>query len=220
MGDRKGPGILLGLVGSVVPLLLRLLAATWSFTVVNRKVLRDAILSGKPVVAATWHEMVVPGVVFFRDRRSIIMVSRSVDGEMIARVNLRMGYRNIRGSSSRGGAQALQEMIREVREGAQAAIMVDGPKGPRYEPKMGCVIAARESGAPIVPVACRVRGSLRARNWDRTIVPLPCARLAVSFGEPIHVPPDAGPDECERLRLRVRDSLLCAGNAAEKALGP
>jgi lysophospholipid acyltransferase (LPLAT)-like uncharacterized protein len=215
---RRLQRMLDALLCALVPLLLRLLLRTWSFRVVGRDILRDRIDTGRPVIVATWHQMILPGVAFFRDRGAYIMVSKSRDGELIARVNLRMGFRNVRGSSSRGGGEALLGMIDVVRGGAQAAIMVDGPRGPSREPKAGCVLAAAKTGAPLVPLGCRARPAIQARNWDRTLIPLPFARVVLSFGEPLSVPPEATPEEVERFRVRVREGLLAAEDRAEKFL--
>jgi lysophospholipid acyltransferase (LPLAT)-like uncharacterized protein len=211
--------LLEALVSALVPLLLRLLVRTWSIRIVNRDVLRDYIDAGRPLIVATWHQMILPGVAFFRDRKAVIMVSQSKDGELIARVNLRMGFRNVRGSSSRGGGEALLAMIDVVRGGAQAAIMVDGPKGPAREPKAGCVVAASRSGAPLIPLGCRARPAIRARSWDRTLIPLPFARVVLSFGEPLAIPPETSPSDVEAWRVRVKEGLLKAEEGAERLLG-
>lgn len=217
---RNGRRSLLeALVCALVPLLLRLLVRTWSIRIVNREVLRDYIDAGRPLIVATWHQMIIPGVAFFRDRKAVIMVSQSRDGELIARVNLRMGFRNVRGSSSRGGGEALLAMIDVLRGGAQGAIMVDGPKGPAREPKAGCVVAAARSGAPLIPLGCRARPAIQARNWDRTLIPLPFARVVLSFGEPLSVPAETTPEDVERWRVRVREGLLRAEEGAERLLG-
>ncbi|HEX7899148.1 MAG TPA: lysophospholipid acyltransferase family protein [Planctomycetota bacterium] len=215
---RRLQGLLDALVGAIVPLLLRLLVRTWSVRVVNRDILRDYVDAGRPLIVATWHQMILPGVAFFRDRRAYIMVSKSRDGELIARVNLRMGFRNVRGSSSRGGGEALLAMIDVLRGGAQGAMMVDGPRGPAREPKSGCVVAAAKAGAPLIPLGCRARPAILARNWDRTLIPLPFARVVLCFGEPLDVPPEATPEEIERFRLKVREGLLAAEDRAERFL--
>jgi hypothetical protein len=218
--ERRRPlkALLDSLLTALVPLLLRLLSCTWGFRVLNRRVMEEHIDPGQAVLVATWHQMILPGVVYFRDRGALIMVSRSRDGELMARVNLRMGFRNVRGSSSRGGAEALHAMIERLRDGAQAAMMVDGPRGPARDPKPGCVLAASRSGAPLIPLGCRARPAIYGRNWDRTMIPLPFATIVLCFGEPIRVPPDLAAEDLERYRLRVRDGLLAAEARAERDL--
>ncbi len=212
-------GILVSFVAGVVPLAIRLLSRTWSFRVVNRPGFEEYVRGRRPVVAALWHQMVIPGVSFFRDRGVTVLVSRSRDGELIARVACRLGFRAVRGSSSRGGSEALHELIGLLRGGGQAAITVDGPRGPAREPKMGCVAAARNAGVPILPIGCRARRAVHARSWDRTLIPLPFARIAIAFGEPIRVPDGSAEGEVERFRERVREAIDRAEDAAALALG-
>lgn len=216
------PRRLVTLMESLAPLLvppvLRFLAWTWSVRVVNRRVLHEYIDARRPLIVATWHQMILPGVAFFRDRRAVIMVSRSKDGEMMARVNVRMGFRNVRGSSSKGATEALYALIDRVHKGAQAAIMVDGPRGPAHEPKIGCILATAKTGVPLIPVTCRAAPAIEARNWDRTLIPLPFARVVISLGEPFTVPPGAPVEAYEEHRLQVRRALLDAEEAADRLL--
>ena len=213
------PGILgeliLAFAARFVPLVIRLLIPTWSFRVVNRRVFAEWVRSRRPLLAVLWHQMILPGVAFFRDHGVVLLVSRSRDGEMIARAAERLGFRTVRGSTSRGGGEALRELIGALRRGAQGAVTVDGPRGPARQPKPGCVAAARGSGVPLLPIACRVDPAIHARSWDRTVIPLPFARIAVAFGEPFPAP--AGGPEEEVLR-RVRESIEEAERAAERAL--
>jgi hypothetical protein len=211
--------LFLSLVAGLTPLVIRLLARTWSFRVVNRRPFEEWVQRRGPVMGVLWHQMVIPGVTFFRDRGITVMVSRSLDGEMIARVARRLGFRTVRGSSSRGGSEALHELNGSLRRGGKAAITVDGPKGPAHDPKIGCVLAARATGSTILPAACRARPAVFAGSWDRTMIPLPFARIAVAFGEPFRVPEDASEEECEGYRTRIREAIDRAEEAAGRALG-
>ena len=94
------------------------------------------------------------------------MVSRSKDGELVARSLHRLGYKTVRGSSSAGGREALSELTDLVRAGWGSAIIADGPRGPARQAKIGCVLAGRNSGAPLIPWGCYATPNIRARNWD------------------------------------------------------
>ena len=90
----------------------------------------------------------------FRDSRFSVPVSRSRDGDLIAAILERLGYAPTpRGSSSRGGAAALRALVRLVEGGTSISIQTDGPRGPARESKVGIVVLARITGAPIVPIA-------------------------------------------------------------------
>ena len=105
----------------------------------------------------------------------------SRDGAVIAEVLQRLGYAVIRGSSSRGGAEALLAAGRALREGGRPAFAVDGPRGPAGHVAPGAEAVAVRAGVPVVHGW--VEGTaLRLRTWDRFRIPLPFARVRVRYG--------------------------------------
>ena len=52
-----------------------------------------------------------------------------------------MGFETIRGSSSRGGQEALQSMISCIRSKRSVAVTPDGPRGPRHSVRPGIYFA-------------------------------------------------------------------------------
>ncbi len=180
------------LLKSIVPplatALLRLLASTWRVRMLNADQAPTQVVSTPPKVYAMWHDTFIPSIVMFRDRPIVGLASRSFDGELIADVIQRLGYPEpARGSSSRGGAEALRSLTRGLKSGLHVTVTVDGPRGPRWQASEGMVKLAQLSGCPLMPVGIAVRGALRLRNWDKTVIPLPFARLTVAFGEAILV---------------------------------
>jgi hypothetical protein len=135
------------------------------------------------------------------------MISRSRDGEMIARALRRTALTAVRGSSSAGGREALDELIAAVRSGRPGAFAVDGPRGPARQVKPGVVTAAQRTGVPIVPLSFAARRTVEAGSWDRTLIPLPGTRAVLAFGEPIAVPADAGDEARERIRRQLEQLL-------------
>lgn len=128
-------------------------------------------------ILAFWHAHLLL-MLHSRYKRPIsVMISRSKDGEYIARVFDWYGVDSARGSSHRGGSAALRELIREAREGKNIVFTPDGPKGPARVLKDGVVYAAQATGLPIVPIAfaakkksCCARGtgwSSRCRSRAR-----------------------------------------------------
>lgn len=166
-------------------------------------------------VYATWHEMLWHGIGALRDEGVCVLVSTHRDGELIARVIERQGFRLARGSSTRGGAQGLRDLLRAARSGAgDLCITVDGPRGPRRELKDGVLFAAAAAGLPIVPLAIAVDRAWTLGTWDRLIVGQPLARVAVCFGDEVWLPPG-----CEREELVQvhRGRVLAAMDAAEQS---
>ncbi|HEX5725911.1 MAG TPA: lysophospholipid acyltransferase family protein [Longimicrobiaceae bacterium] len=162
---------------------------------------------GKPVVFTLWHGRLLPCTHFHRHQGVVTLVSQHRDGEYITRVVRRWGYTAVRGSSSRGGVEALRDLIRHLKRGRSLAITPDGPRGPFEKMKPGPVIMAQRSGAPIIPV---VSGASRAwyfGSWDRFLIPRPFARLQIAYGEPVFVPRRAGEDELQAIADDVERRL-------------
>jgi len=139
-----------------------------------------------------------------RRRRTCVMVSRSRDGDLQAAALRTLGFEVIRGSSSRGGARALAEMVHRLREPSTDAVFaVDGPRGPHGSVKPGALLAANRSGALVVPAGAAARRSwILARAWDRFVLPFPFTAVHIVIGEPIA---EQGPDTCTRLAEAIAE---------------
>jgi hypothetical protein len=160
-----------------------------------------------PHVVVMWHQRILALMQENASRRAVVMVSQSTDGEIVARAMLRLGYVLARGSSSRGGREALHEMIRLIRQGHMAGFVGDGPRGPAHVLKMGAIIAARDTQTPVCGVTAVGTRSIFARSWDRTEIPLPFSTIVYGYTEPFSVPRDAAPEQLEQARLRVEREL-------------
>jgi lysophospholipid acyltransferase (LPLAT)-like uncharacterized protein len=163
--------------------------------------------AGRPVVFVLWHGRLLPLTWYHRRQNLVTLISRSADGEYIARIVEQWGYTTVRGSSSRGGGQALREMVRYGRSGRSLAITPDGPRGPRQKVKPGALLASQLTGAPLIPVAASTERAWWFEGWDRFLVPKPFATIRVAYGPPIFVPRDADPGVLERAGSAVEDAL-------------
>jgi lysophospholipid acyltransferase (LPLAT)-like uncharacterized protein len=143
---------------------------------------------GKPVVFTLWHGRLLPCTYHHRGQGVVTLVSLHRDGEYITRAVRRWGYTAVRGSSSRGGLEALRELIRHVKQGRSLAITPDGPRGPFQKMKPGPAIIAQRTGAPIIPVASAASRGWFFGGWDRFLIPQPFARCQIAYGEPVFVP--------------------------------
>jgi lysophospholipid acyltransferase (LPLAT)-like uncharacterized protein len=176
--------------------LLRLLGATWRLDIEG-----DSPLDGgAAAIGAIWHRDILIAAYAFRDRGYSVPVSRSRDGDMIARLLTALGYAAPpRGSSSRGGASALRGLARLVKSGTPVSLPVDGPRGPARRAKTGAASLARLTGVAITPYAFSARPCLRFGSWDETLLPLPFARVRGRFGAPIRVSRQSSPEDEERI---------------------
>ncbi len=131
---------------------VRLLSATFRVRLMTPENEQTALKKGRGLIYASWHQRFFPGITFFSTQKPIaIIVSKSLDGEMIARVVKSLGWLPVRGSSSRGGEEALAEIKRLGTSGFRVGHIVDGPRGPFGVIKPGLIRIAQFTGMPIVP---------------------------------------------------------------------
>jgi lysophospholipid acyltransferase (LPLAT)-like uncharacterized protein len=206
------------LMACLVPVtswLLRGLYVTLRPVYVQRHYERRAWKGGKPVLLAFWHGRMLYFVHLYRRMRYTALVSHSKDGEFISRVLARFGAHVTRGSSSRGGARGLSEIVRRVRRGYHVAFTPDGPRGPRYQVHPGVVAVAKKTGLPILPATYSAQWKCVLGSWDSFIVPLPFSRVVVVYGEPIYVPSSASAATFQAKRQEVEASLRCITEIAD-----
>lgn len=194
---------------------LRVLGWTWRVRVHGAALLEGACAQG--AVLAFWHGELLPMIYVHRDRRFAGMASRSRDGELLARTITRLGYRPLRGSTSRGGASALREAHQQLLGAVSPALAVDGPRGPRHRPATGAVALSARAGRPIVYGVCRARPAWRLRSWDRFEVPLPFARIDIHYGlmQPPEDPSRAALDAAAADLGRRLEALGAADDVSE-----
>jgi len=163
-----------------------------------------------------WHDRVFLATYFWQRRGIVVMTSRSFDGEYIARFIQRFGYGAARGSSSRGAIGAVVEMVRLMRAGCPAAFTIDGPRGPRYEAKMGSVLLAKKTGFPVLPFTITAKAFWEAKSWDHTQIPKPFTRARVIIARPINVASNADDDELAAKRNELQQALDAVNKKGEE----
>jgi lysophospholipid acyltransferase (LPLAT)-like uncharacterized protein len=187
--------------------LINLIGKSARFKVVGWENHEKVQANGGLPIYVFWHDRIFLTTYWWRNRRIVVMTSRSFDGEYIARFIQRFGYGAVRGSSTRGGVGAIIEMARLMREGCPTAFTIDGPKGPRYVAKMGAVLLAKKSGHPILPVTMALDRYWTTPSWDKFQIPKPFTRANVYVAPPIYVPADADDNLLEAKRNELQQAL-------------
>ena len=196
--------------------LVRLLALTWRVRWANPEVRASEADAGRRVIYVLWHGQLLPLLWAHRNRRVAIMISEHRDGEIIARIALSLGYRVVRGSTSRGAARALLGAAREIAAGFDAAVTPDGPRGPARSVAPGAAVISNRSGAGLLPVAAHASRAWQLRSWDRFMIPKPFARVVIAYA-PVIRPREESAAEAARDEERVRTAIDAAGAAARSA---
>lgn len=169
-----------------------------------------------PYILVFWHNrnlsMVMKSPPNFRTHGKIL-VSRSKDGIILTELLKHFGVETVRGSSNKkgvdkGGARALVEFRRLLKNGVSVSLTPDGPRGPRYEIQGGVIWLASKCGVPIVPMGYNPARYATVNNWDGTVVALPFTKGVFKIGKPIEIPPELSEEGIEEYRQKVREGLM------------
>ena len=165
-------------------------------------------------IYAMWHETLLLPVYCYARRDISVLISQHADGQLIAEMCRHLSIPVVRGSTTRGGVEALRQLLRAGRR-MHLAMTPDGPRGPRRQAQIGAIYLAARIGLPIVPVGFGLRRPWRMNSWDRFALPKPWSRAVCVTADPIAVPADADRNSLEGYRRRLEKDLLTVTRAAE-----
>ncbi|MBK9247304.1 MAG: lysophospholipid acyltransferase family protein [Ignavibacteria bacterium] len=186
-------------VRKVLSWLLRLVALTWRFRV-------SGIIPKSPSIVAFWHGNMLAVWKFFAGKNAIGVTSLSRDGDALAGLLTSWKYKLIRGSSSVGGKEALDQ----ITEAAQCNVVLitpDGPKGPPHIFKPGAVVAASRSGSELVLCKVHISRKIIFKTWDSFEIPLPFTRIDLEFLPAIRISQSADREEIGKMLERCEEEM-------------
>jgi lysophospholipid acyltransferase (LPLAT)-like uncharacterized protein len=218
LDDRFSFGQRLAL--AVVPRLTALLLAIIGVTLRFEEIVEEGAVPETPPTTGIfcfWHRCTLPCGWYFRKFRCSILISRSFDGELIARTLGLLGYNSVRGSSSRGGAAGLLALQGVIERGLPVVFTADGPRGPIYQTKIGPVKLAQMTSEAIGSFYLLPQRAWVMRSWDKFLLPKPFSRVAVSWSRKVAPPAaDADAETLEAKRLELNEALERARLRAEE----
>lgn len=203
MKIRIAPGII-SFFGSIF---IRLIGLTWRVKWEGTGNLEKAReLSGNLVFSFLHSRMLVLSYTH-RGRNVQVLTSEHYDGDLMGRTIKRLHFGHLKGSSTRGGAKALRQLVAVLKKGFDVGLTVDGPKGPRGIVQQGAVEISRMTGCVIIPISNTAEKRYLFNSWDRFQLPLPFSRVIVSYGIPVVVKTDADTAEREKARELLQKRL-------------
>ena len=191
-------------------------------TVVGLEHLEAALQRAPSLVPCYWHQHQLYCGKFLLEQRARgltvgWLISPSVDGELGAMLVRRIGGAVIRGSSTHTGARALRDYYQAlVKDNVSPVITPDGPRGPRFKFKPGALLLSQMSGRPVLPMAYAASRAWLIK-WDKFVIPMPFARIAIAIGEPCYVP--RGSDAAAPRAPAAGDGSYPQGGVRERARG-
>ena len=116
-------------------------------------------------ILVSWHGKVLGLMEHMKHKGYFALVSQSRDGDLITGIAKNFGYSFFRGSSNKGGKEAVKNIDNFFKGNSSAKIIItpDGPTGPEHKVKPGALILSQNSKRPIVPmiVVLKTAGSLK-----------------------------------------------------------
>ena len=166
-----------------------------------------------------WHESLIFTLALRSAAPVTVLVSQSRDGDLLSKACAYYGAKTIRGSSTRGGMDAIEEVL-ALNGKSHLIVAPDGPKGPRRELKRGLIYLSAWSGLPIVPLGVGFENAWRVNSWDHLALPKPFSKICCVAGPVTRVPKDVGKAASERLRQTIEREMEIATLRAEaRAVG-
>jgi len=167
----------------LLPFLIKILIGTLQIKIINQSAL------SKKAVFIFWHSQMLAGWSLFKNNKSCALVSQSKDGEILSAMLKEWDYKVSRGSSSKGGKEALRDLIEAGNNGYSIVITPDGPRGPARQIKNGALVIANECKIPIIPVKIIYSSKkILLKSWDKFQIPYPFSKCKVIFGNEYFYP--------------------------------
>ena len=194
-------------------LLVWLIGSTLRYRVEDWENFQEFKRQGRPIIYCFWHNQILYATHFWRSRNIVVITSRHFDGEAVGKIIRKFGYACARGSSNKGGVQALLELKRCIQQGFDAAFTADGPRGPAYRMKPGPVWLSRQTGAAILPFHIEPERFWSLHSWDHFRIPKPFSTALVKIGRPLTIPAEGDQEswimQCQKELDRIRQHCEC-----------
>jgi len=207
--------LLLNLGPPFLYLVIRFIAHTSRFTIINAEELIEKLNQEEPVIGALWHNRALLTPNFYRylgGKKIMIMASRSWEGILASRILKLFGIESTYGSTGKGGKEALNEMVQTCLKGKyNLGITPDGPLGPAEKVKPGAILLAQKTGLPIYPISYYAKRVIRLKSWDRFIIPLPFNHIVAMAGKPIRVPKELSSEQRKNYQFQLEEELKRLG---------
>ncbi|HRP02555.1 MAG TPA: DUF374 domain-containing protein [Candidatus Kapabacteria bacterium] len=164
-------------------------------------------LPSKTGIVAFWHGDMLAIWYIFGKIASYSIVSPSKDGEILNLILQKWGLNVLRGSSSRGGKEALNAMVEVAKEGNFVLITPDGPQGPYHKIKAGAVIASIRAEVPLYFANIEINNlKVFTKSWDKFKLPYPFTKIKITIKEYNFDKSEYSREEIERIILNLENT--------------
>ena len=181
----------------LLPVVLNVLLKSLRFNISSNEAIEQLLSSGQNFVVAFWHGKMIAGWYLFNKKNFAALISKSKDGEILAKLLAMWKFEVVRGSSHKGGKESMQILLDLVTNKYSIAITPDGPTGPAKVMKPGAVVISKKTGIPLVLVGIAYKRKWILNSWDKFELPKPFSEVFVKYSEPKFISSDLSYEETD-----------------------
>ena len=204
----------------ILPYILYVLILIWCWTIrgFRKKTEAEDYLcnSSGSYILTLWHGRIFYLFYHLRRRSDFhLLISPSVDGDLLTRLAQLMGYSVIRGSTFKKAVSSTRSLIKILKRGERIIIIADGSRGPRLKAQSGCIQIAGITNSPLIPMTYGAMRKIELNTWDRFVLPLPFTHCTINFGDRISVPHRPDGEVIKNKQKELEESLNLLTEASE-----
>jgi len=180
---------------------------SWSF--INKKYVENLWKKNEAFILCFWHGRLLMMPLSWNKKKKInVLISTHSDGQLLSKTVKHFNIETITGSSSKGGSEAIRNIIKSLKSGISIGMTPDGPSGPRMKVNSAIIKIASLTGHKIVPLSYSVKKKFFLNSWDKFLVALPFGKGCFVWGKPIKIKKNISTNEDLKLSKRLENNLL------------
>ena len=199
---------------------IKLVFATSKWETINKNIPEAFWQYDTPFILCFWHgRLLMMPCCWDLSKKINLLTSLHKDGQLISKTVSHFGFKFIKGSTTKGGARAMRNILKTLELGECIGLTPDGPRGPRMVAKDGVISIASLSGVPIIPITYSIVRGKNLDTWDNFLLAFPFSRGIFVWGDPIFVEKNVNHSKRERIRKEIENELIKITNEADKLMG-
>ena len=188
---------------------------SWSF--INKKYVDNLWKKNEAFILCFWHGRLLMMPLSWNKKKKInVLISTHSDGQLLSKTVKHFNIETITGSSSKGGSEAIRNIIKSLKSGISIGMTPDGPRGPRMKVNSAIIKIASLTGHKIVPLSYSVKKKFFLNSWDKFLVALPFGKGCFVWGKPIKIKKNISTNEDLKLSKILENNLLKLTKKADR----
>jgi len=188
---------------------------SWSF--INKKYVENLWKKNEAFILCFWHgRLLMMPLSWNKEKKINVLISAHSDGQLLSKTVKHFNIETITGSSSKGGSEAIRNIIKSLKSGISIGMTPDGPRGPRMKVNSAIIKIASLTGHKIVPLSYSVKKKFFLNSWDKFLVALPFGKGCFIWGKPIKIKKNISTNEDLKLSKKLENNLLKLTKKADR----